>query len=87
MARIGLAVPPLIFSGRPMKRKRPRPTTLSRLARHSMCVMPRPALAMCALNLSSPSGTGLIASAPNMLMPRSASQWIAAVERPGKSRA
>ena len=27
-ARIGLAVPPLIFSGKPAKRKRPRPTTL-----------------------------------------------------------
>ncbi len=34
MARIGLAVPPLIFSGRPMKRERPRAMTLSRLARH-----------------------------------------------------
>ena len=47
-ARIGLAVPPRIFSGKPMKRKRPRPTSLSRLARHSMCVMPRSAHAMWA---------------------------------------
>jgi hypothetical protein len=51
-ARIGLAVPPRIFSGKPMKRNRPRPTSLSRFARHSMCVMPRSAQAMCAWKLA-----------------------------------
>jgi hypothetical protein len=50
-----------------------------------MCVMPRSAQAMWALKLSSPSGAGLMASTPNMPMPRSASQWIASMERPGKS--
>ena len=40
-ARIGLPVPPLICNGKPMKRKRPLPTSLSRLTRPSMCVKPR----------------------------------------------
>jgi hypothetical protein len=39
-ALIGLPVPPLIFRGKPMKRKRPLPTSLSRLTSPSMCVMP-----------------------------------------------
>ena len=63
-ARIGLAVPPLIFSGNATKRNRPRPTSASRLNRHSMWVMPRSAQAMCARKLGSPSGAGLIASTP-----------------------
>src|SRR6266567_4695465 len=47
-ARMGLAVPPRILSGKPMKRNRPRPTSLSRLARHSMC---DPPFATCEMGL------------------------------------
>ena len=39
-ARIGPAVPPRIFSGNPIKRNRPRPTSLSRLVSPSMWVIP-----------------------------------------------
>ena len=50
-----------------------------------MCVMPRSAQAMCAWKFGSPSGAGLIASTPNMPMPRSASQCTDSSARPGKS--
>ncbi len=40
-ARIGLPVPPLIRSGKPMNLKRPLPTSLSRLTSPSMWVKPR----------------------------------------------
>jgi len=40
-ARIGLPVPPLIFSGNPMKRKRPLPTSCSIFISPSMWVKPR----------------------------------------------
>ena len=39
-ARIGAPVPPLILIGKPMNRKRPLPTSLSRLTSPSMCVKP-----------------------------------------------
>ena len=41
LARIGAPVPPLILIGKPMKRKRPLPTSLSRLTKPSMWVKPR----------------------------------------------
>ena len=61
----------------------PRPTSLSRLARHSMCVIRRSPHARWAWKLGSPSGAGLTASTPNMPMPRSASQCTLSTARPG----
>ena len=61
-ARIGLALPPRMRSGKPMKVNRPRPISVARLSRHSIWVMPRSAQAMCAWKFCSPSGAGEIAS-------------------------
>ena len=61
-ARIALAVPPLILSGKPMKRKRPLPTSLSRLTSPSMCVKPRSRQTWWTSKLLRPVRPGLTAS-------------------------
>ena len=69
-----------------MKRKRPLPTSLSRLTSPSMCVKPRSRHTWCTSKLLRPTRPGLTASTPNIVMPFLPSQVADSFVRPGKVR-